>query len=190
MALSRKRAKELKRLRSAASDLWDDQKDVLEHASHVVREAGRQAANAGREEVAPRVRDAYDQRVRPVVDLGVASGRSVADTARDRVQRDVLPAVSSALASVLAVLEVSKDPRVREALSNVRKAGNQFGSKVQLAPAKPEPSPGRYILIALAFVAAAGVAYAAWQTLRADDELWVSDDDADDPITPASPGTK
>ena len=25
-------------------------------------------------------------------------------------------------------------------------------------------------------IAAAGVAYAAWQTLRADDELWVADD--------------
>ena len=185
MALSRKRAKELKRLRSAASDLWDDQKDVLEHASLIVREAGRQAANAGREEVAPRVRDTYEHRVRPVVELGVASGRSVADTARDRVQRDVLPVVSSALASMVAVLEVSKDPRVREALSNVRRAGNQFGSKVTVVPAKPQPGPGRYILIALTAVAVAGVAYAAWQTLRADDELWVSDDEADDPIAPA-----
>ncbi|MES2093389.1 MAG: hypothetical protein V4531_06210 [Actinomycetota bacterium] len=186
MSLSRKRAKELKRLRAAASDLWGDQKDVLENASRVVREAGRQAANAGREEVAPRVRDAYDQRVRPVVDLGVASGRSVADTARDKVQRDVLPAVSSALASALAVLEVSKDPRVREALHNVRKAGTQFGSKVGIVPPKPRPGPGRYILIAVAVIAAAGVAYAAWQTLRADDELWVSDDEADDPTAPTT----
>ncbi len=187
MTLSRKRAKELKRLRSAASDLWDDQKEVLEHASLVVREAGRQAANAGREEVVPRVRDSYDHRVRPVVELGVASGRAVADTARDRVQRDVLPAVSSAIASALAVLEVSKDPRVREALSNVRKAGNQFGAKVGVAPVKHQPGPGRYILIALALAAAAGVGYAAWQTFRADDELWVSDDEADDPMAPVSP---
>jgi len=187
LTLSRKRAKELKRLKSAASDLWDDQKDVLEHASHVVREAGRQAANAGREEVVPRVRETYDHHVRPVVDLGVASGRAVADTARDKVQRDVLPAVSSALASALAVLEVSKDPRVREALSNVRRAGDRFGAKVGVVPPKPQPGPGRYILIALAAVAAAGVAYAAWQTLRADDELWVSDDEADDPIAPARP---
>ena len=187
LALSRKRAKELKRLKSAASDLWDDQKDVLEHASHVVREAGRQAANAGREEVVPRVRETYDHHVRPVVDLGVASGRAVADTARDKVQRDVLPAVSSALASALAVLEVSKDPRVREALSNVRRAGDRFGTKVGVVAPKPQPGPGRYILIALAVVAAAGVAHAAWQTLRADDELWVSDDEADGPIAPTRP---
>lgn len=189
MALTRKRAKELKRLRSAASDLWDDQKDVLEQASLVVREAGRQAANAGREEVAPRVRDAYEHRVRPVVELGVASGRSVADTARDRVQRDVMPAVTSAIASLVTVLEVSKDPRVREALSNVRRAGSQIGTKVGVVPAKtqPGPGPGRYVLMSLAVVAAAGIAYAAWQTLRADDELWVSDDEADDPIAPTGP---
>jgi hypothetical protein len=187
LTLSRKRAKELKRLRSAASDLWEDQKDLLEHASHVVREAGRQAANAGREEVVPRVRETYDHRVRPVVDLGVASGRAVAGTARDKVQRDVLPAVYSALASALAVLEVSKDPRVREALSNVRKAGSRFGSTVGIVPAKPQPGPGRYILVGVALAAAAGVAYAAWQTFRADDELWVSDDEADDPIAPVLP---
>jgi hypothetical protein len=179
LALSRKRAKELKRLRSAASDLWDDQKDVLEHASHVVREASRQAAHVGREEVAPRMREAYDQNVRPVVATGVAAGRSVADTARDKVQRDVLPAVSSALASAIAVLEISRDPRVREALSRANKAGCQLGTKAVVAPAKSQTGPGRYVLIALGLVAAAGVAYAAWQTLRADDELWVSDEEAD-----------
>ena len=41
---------------------------------------------------------------------------------------------------------------------------------------------GRRVTIAL--VAAAGVGYAAWQTFRADDELWVSDDEADDPLAP------
>lgn len=192
MALSRKREKELKRLRSAASDLMDDQRDVLEHASRVVREASRQAAHLGREEVAPRVRDAYDRNVRPAVETGVAASRSVADSARDRLQRDVFPAVSSALSSALAVLEVSKDPRVREAIGRVRDAGNQVsskvGSKVGIVQPKKTAGPGRYILVGVAVIAAAGVAYAAWQTLRADDELWVSDDEADEsvPSTPAA----
>ncbi|MDQ1550090.1 MAG: hypothetical protein QOD27_1748, partial [Microbacteriaceae bacterium] len=60
VGLSRKRKKELQRLRGTASDLWNDQKDVLEHASHVVREASKQLAHLSREEVAPRVRDAVD----------------------------------------------------------------------------------------------------------------------------------
>ncbi len=41
---------------------------------------------------------------------------------------------------------------------------------------QPKPGPGRYILIGIGVVAAIGVAYAAWQTLRADDELWVDDE--------------
>jgi hypothetical protein len=106
----------------------------LEHASHVVREAGRQAANAGREEVVPRECDHHHVRHSTT---RVASGRAVADTARDKVQRDVLPAVClRPFASALAVLEVSKDPRVREALSNVRRAADRFGAKVGVVPPK------------------------------------------------------
>lgn len=201
MALSRKREKELKRLRSAASDLMDDQREVLEHASRVVREARRQAVHLGREEVAPRFRDAIDKNVRPAMETGFAASRSVAGGAKDRLQRDVVPAVSSALSSALAVLEVSKDPRVREALNRVRDAGNQVGSrvgaKVGIVQPKKSAGPGRYILVAVAVIAAAGIAYAAWQTLRADDELWVSDDENDEimpktpsaaaPVTPSEP---
>jgi hypothetical protein len=184
MALTRKREKELKRLREAAFELWDDQKDVLEHAQHVVREASRQAAQLSREEVAPRVREAIDHNVRPAVATGIAVGRSAADSARDKIQRDVLPAVSSALASALAVLEVSKDPRVRDALSRVREVSGRLSPKVEVAPPKGA-GPGRYILVGVALVAAAGVAYAAWQTLRADDELWVSDDETDEVVVGA-----
>ena len=42
-------------------------------------------------------------------------------------------------------------------------------------PAKKSAGPGRYILIGLGVVATLGVAYAAWQTLRADDDLWIED---------------
>jgi hypothetical protein len=40
--------------------------------------------------------------------------------------------------------------------------------------------PGKYILLGVAVVAVAGVAYAAWQTLRADDSLWVEDEPESD----------
>jgi hypothetical protein len=184
MALSRKREKELKRLREAAFELWGDQKDVLEHAQHVVREASHQAAQLSREEVAPRVREAIDHNVRPAVASGIAASRSVADTARDRIQREVLPAVSSALSSAIAVLEVSKDPWVREAFGRVRDVSSRLAPKVEVAPSKGA-GPGRYILVGVALVAAVGVAYAAWQTLRADDELWVSDEETDEIVVTA-----
>ena len=44
MALTRKRQKELNRLKSEAEDLWENQKELLEHATKVVRAASRQAA--------------------------------------------------------------------------------------------------------------------------------------------------
>jgi hypothetical protein len=165
MGLSRKRQRELNRLKSQAEALWDDQKEVLEHANKVVRDARRQAAAFGREEISPRLRD------------GVAATRSVASSAKDRIVDDVLPSVSSAIGSALALLEISKNKQIREIISRVSRAGTDVGTKVGII--KPQPvGPGRYILIGLGVVAAAAVAYAAWQTLRADDDLWIDDEPA------------
>jgi vacuolar-type H+-ATPase subunit H len=203
-------------LKEHAEGLWGDQKDVLEHASQVVREASRQAANYAREEVSPRVRDTLDHNVRPAVATGVASARSVASSARDKLADEVLPAVTSALGSALAVIEVAKDERVREALKTISaasdtvskrvnsasdtvskrvsaagdtvskrvtdasakatKAGAKFARVAKVAP-KKSAGPGRYILIGVILVALAGIAYAAWQTLRADDDLWIDEDE-------------
>lgn len=165
MALSRTQEKQLSNLKGAASDLWEDQREVIGRASRMVKEAGQHAADLGRDEVTPRIHDAFDH-VRPGV-----------DTARDRISHDVAPAVSSALASALAVLDAAKDPRVRQALNRAGKRGTALVSKV--APRRSSGGPGKYILIGLGIVAVAGIAYAAWQTLRADDELWVSDDEDD-----------
>jgi hypothetical protein len=169
MELSRKRRKELKKLRAAAYEIIENQRVLLGQAGDVARKAGHHAAEIGRENVAPAVRDAYENRVVP----GVSA---VAEGARDKIN-DVAPSISSALASAIAVLEVAKDPRVREALKRANSAGTQLGKKVGIVPSKPTPGPGRYILLGVGLVVAAGVAYAAWQTLRADDELWVADED-------------
>ena len=45
-----------------------------------------------------------------------------------------------------------------------------------LEPQKQGIGAGGVFAIILGVIAAAGVLYAAWQTLRADDELWVADD--------------
>jgi hypothetical protein len=175
MALSRKRQKELNRLKSQAEDLWDDQKELLEHASRVVRDASRQAANFAREEVSPRVRETYEDRVRPAVRSGVAGARSAATGTRDKLIEDVLPAMSSALGTALAAIEVAKNKQVREAISRATKIGTDMGTRAGLIKPKQQ-GPGRYILIGIGVVATLAVAYAAWQTLRADDDLWIDDE--------------
>ena len=47
------------------------------------------------------------------------------------------------------------------------------------APKKSGPGAGGIALIVLGVAALGGLVFAAVQTLRADDELWVADDDAD-----------
>jgi len=205
MGLSRKRQREFTRLKKQAEELLQSQKDVLEHASGVVKEAGHQAANYAREEVSPRVKDTYEAKLQPVVNSGVSATRSAATHTKDKIVDDVLPAVSSALASAIAVLEAAKNPQVRDAIKrvsknadevtkrvsksadklskkaekfgkNVAKNTTQFGTKVGVVQPKKSSGPGKYILIGLAVVAVAGVGYAVYQTLRADDDLWIDDE--------------
>jgi hypothetical protein len=168
MALSRKRQKELKRLRRSADDLWQEQREAIDHASVVLREARRQAGNYAREEVAPRVRTAYDDRVRPAV-----------VSARQGLAHEVLPAVSGAIGSALAMLEAARDPRVRDVVRRATSVAESLPSRLQKAapaPVKKKSAPiGRYIGLGIAGIAVAGVLYAAWQTLRADDDLWIED---------------
>jgi hypothetical protein len=171
MGLSRKRQRELNRLKRSAEELWDEQREAIEHASAVLRDARRQAANYAREEVGPRVRDTYEDRVRPAVRDGLRNGRAAASWGRERLSDDVFPAISGALGSALAMLEAAKDPRIRQVVRKVSGAGQRAGI---VQPAK-SAGPGRYILVGLGVVAFAGIAYAAWQTLRADDDLWIED---------------
>jgi hypothetical protein len=167
MALSRKRQKELKRLKKSADQLWDQQRQAIEQATVVLKDARRQAANYAREEVGPAVHEVYQGRVKPVVATGVAGARYAARTTKSRIVDDVVPALSGALGSALAVLEAARDPRVREV---VRSA-----SRLPVVAPPKKSGPGKYILIGLGVVAVAGIAYAAWQTLRIDEDLWIED---------------
>ena len=188
MAPSRKRRKELKKLKGQAGDLWDDHKELLERANRVLREARRQASHYAREEVSPRLRDKYDDTLRPVVDTarsaaesGFSSARSAASHTRHRISDDVIPGVTSALGTALAAIEVAKNHQVQDAVNRAAKFGNDVGMRVGIVKPKPSAGPGRYILIGFGVVAFAVVAYAAWQTLRADDDLWVEENASDTP---------
>ena len=50
-------------------------------------------------------------------------------------------------------------------------------SSAAKAPVKNSANPFVYILMAIGALGVALVGYAAWQTLRADDDLWVEEDD-------------
>lgn len=170
MSLTRKRTKELKRLRADAEELWHSQQAVLDRANHVAREASRQAANYTKEEVAPAVRDRYDQYVRPTVDRGVVVGRKAAGAAGDLITGTVVPAIGTALGTALSVADVAKDTRVQAA---VRRLGNPK----KLVEKKKGPGIGTFLAIGAGVIAVAGIGYAVWQTFRADDELWVADEE-------------
>jgi len=166
MSLSRKRRKELKRLRGSAEELWGNQQAVLEHANSVAREASRQLGNLTREEVVPRVRDGYQTYVRP----GLDSARVIAKRAGDTAERTV----GGFLGSLLSVGDIANDTRVRRAIERVN-------PRAVVVEQKKGPGVGTILAIGAGVVVAAGVAYAVWQTFRADDELWVADDEPESP---------
>jgi hypothetical protein len=169
MSLSRKRRKELKRLRRSAEELWGNQQNVLEHANVVAREASRQLGHLTREEVVPRMRTGYESYLQPRLDQAKGFARSAGDTAEKTI--------GAALGSLLAIGDVANDARVRRAVGRVSPRA------VAVAKEKRGPGVGTYLAIGAGIIAAVGVAYAVWQTFRADDELWVADDEPM-PITP------
>ena len=182
MALTRKQKKEFKQLKSQTEDLWDDQKELFDHASRVVREASRQASRYARQEVTPKVRDAYEDKLAPVVN----TARSAASHTRDKFVDDVLPSVTSALGTALAAIEVAKNKQVRDAISRAARFGHDVGHRVGIVQAPPpKAGVGRYVLIGFSVVAALAVGYAAYQTLRADDDLWIDDEPEAEAVEPA-----
>lgn len=185
MSLSRKRKKELRKLQSSAQKLWESQQVLVGEAGQVAREAGRQLGKYSREDVVPTVRNAYTHRVQPAVDRGLKYSR-------DTLDKRVIPAAGAVVGSALSVWDAANDTRARLAAGNgfslpdskklskqidkrSKKATKALSSRLPDAP-KRGIGAGGVIAIILGAAAAVGVIYAAWQTLRADDELWVADD--------------
>ena len=159
VSLSRKRKKELRRLQNDANKLWESQQELVGQAADVAREAGRQLGKINREQVVPVVQDNYNRRVAPVVDQGVRFGRHVVDD-------KVVPVVGGVVGSALSAWDIANAKR--------------HGVTVSPVAQNKGPGLGAIVAIVLGAAAAVGVLYAAWQALRADDELWV----ADDPLSP------
>ena len=157
MSLSRKRKKQLRRLQKDANQLWEDQQVLVGHAADVAREAGRQLGNFNREQIVPVVQDTYNRRVAPVVDRSVKAGKHVVDD-------KVVPIVGGVVGTALSAWDVANAKR------------HDLVHRAAPAPKKKSLGLGSVVAIILGAAAAIGVVAAAWQALRADDELWVADD--------------
>ncbi|GAA2226333.1 hypothetical protein N1031_03870 [Herbiconiux moechotypicola] len=174
MSLSRKRRKELKRLKGTAEDLWLDQQAVLDRANAILREAGKQASFLADEEVKPRVKTAVES-VAPTISKNVAAVKVAGQTAKERFAADVVPALASTIGSAAAVLQLAKNPEfVKQAGKKAAKASKALQKQ---APKSGGSKAGLVVVISLGVVTAAGIGYALWQTFRADDELWIADED-------------
>ncbi len=184
MSLSRKRKKELRKLQHQANTLWESQQVLLGQAGDVAREAGRQLGNYNREQVVPTVQHTYEKYAAPYVEQGVTTSKKVYND-------KVVPAAGALIGSALSVWDAANEKRGDLAagrgfgsldLAAIQKKADKYGKKaarqlsVPTAPAKKGMGAGGVIALLLGLAAAAGVVYAAWQTLRADDELWVADD--------------
>lgn len=178
MSLTRKRKKEIKRLKGDATALWGAQQELLDHANHIAREAGRQVGNYGREQVVPSVIDTYEHRVAPVIYRGASISRDVAAATKRGIDTKVVPAIGTAVGTVLSIGDVANDARVRSALHRANpKAAAAAAAKVVQKNTTKKRSVGGVLAIGAGILAVAGVGYALWQTFRADDELWVSEDE-------------
>lgn len=184
MSLSRKRKKELRKLQDQATTLWESQQVLLGQAGDVAREAGRQLGNYNREQIVPTVQHTYEKYAAPYVDQGLETSKRV-------YNQNVLPTAAGVIGSALSVWDAANDKRKQIAagrgfgsvdIAAIQKNADAYGKRVAkqfaapVVPAKKGVSAGGVIAIILGVAAAAGVIYAAWQTLRADDELWVADD--------------
>jgi hypothetical protein len=164
VSLSRKRKKELRKLQTQANSLWESQQVLVGEAASVAREAGRQLGHLHREEIRPRVSAGYETYAAPYVERG------------KKVYNDtVIPAAGAVVGSALSVWDAANDTRARLASGRGVDLAASW-RKAAPAPAKKGIGAGGVIAIILGVAAAIGVLYAAWQTLRADDELWVADD--------------
>ncbi len=150
--------RDLDLLRQHAEELWERQQHVFAEAAKVPREAGRQGAAYARDEVAARARD-------------------VAGAGAEFTRSRLLPAVSSTLATVAAF----GDRGVHEALSGIGRLRAGVPVPAVVIPAKKGIGVGGWIGIAIGVIAAGAIGYAVWQTLRADDDLWIEDETPETP---------
>ncbi|GAA2750802.1 hypothetical protein [Amnibacterium kyonggiense] len=186
----------LTRANGVARDAWP-------HAQKAAKDLLDQGVPGVRTAVVDRA-----EKVAPVVGkAGKAAGAYAASTSKDALNGVLLPAVTSAVSAAVAIAEeagsrlglsdgvVKQGEKVTKRLDSVTKSGHKAGVKggAKLrAAAKAGGKAAKHatgrdkgigaggvIGILLGVGLLAGIGYAVWQTLRADDDLWVADEDPD-----------
>jgi len=107
--------------------------------------------------------------------LAAEASRQGLDFTRERVAPRVRSAYGggiAALGSAIATVQAFRDRQVRDALSTASRVRLQ--PPVVIAP-KRRSGAGLWVGIGIGAVAAAAIGYVVWQTLRADDDLWIED---------------
>jgi hypothetical protein len=112
-----------------------------------------------------------------VAQTAASTAGKYAGVARERLVGDVIPAVGTVVGTALSVVDHARAARSAAFRGDFKQAGKEFTRKVEVAKQKSGPGAGAVIAIGLGVVAAVGVLYAVWQTFRADDELWVADEE-------------
>lgn len=161
MELSRKRRRELRRLRKEAEELLNEQRIVLGHAGTVVQNAGKQAKLLSDEHLQPRINDAVAA-ARPKIERSLACAKKSAE----RVRTVTAPFVTASLLRIINQLDRLED---KAAANTVRQFAERTG---YVKPAKKR----RFgtVFGVLVTIATAGIGYLVWQAFRDDDDLWVT----------------
>ncbi|MGT2425680.1 hypothetical protein [Amnibacterium kyonggiense] len=190
----------LTRANGVARDAWP-------HAQHVAKGLLDNGVPGVRTAVADRVGPVAEKVGPAVGKAGKAAGAYASSTSKDALNGVLFPAVTSAVSAAVALAEeagsrlglsdgvVKQGDKVTKRLDSVTKSGHRTGAKggAKLrAAAKAGGKAAKHatgrdkgigaggvIGILLGIGLLAGIGYAVWQTLRADDDLWVADEDAD-----------
>lgn len=142
-------------IRREAQAILREQQRILAQASSVARQATHDFGRYTQDEVFPRI----------------ASGsRRGVNSARNAIVDDVLPAVGAAVGAALNLLDGKS---ARGAVSAARKALSGSSSTKSASG----PGVGTIVAVGIGVAAMIGIGYVAYQTFRADDELWVAEDD-------------
>lgn len=192
MALSRKNKRKLKKLQRDANKLWAEQQAVAGHARSLLASAGDQAKLLRDTELVPSLRRGYDAKLRP----GLDRVRGAAGDARVCVNGRLMPALAGlggSLAGVLAKL-ASGNTDYKDAAKRARGFSRELDRRAKAAAREYDRKYnkrgigiGGWFGIGLAVTAVGAIGYALWQTFRADDDLWIADEELDAPVTTVSP---